>query len=130
MGDMRRIDHEAMSHGGVTSGKKPGIKDRLPLTDESSGSMPFKKWLALFFIEKGRYKITERAYAELAPEACRQGTHFLEDNSARERSTKVEIARPLTKMELTATVVKRVEEILREGRAEELYLGGHMVHKS
>ena len=81
----------------------------------------FRTWLALFFIERGKYKITDKGYAELAPDIERQDTHFGEHDSARERSTKREITRPLTKSEIKEAVNSKVGQMLREGKAEELY---------
>ena len=98
--------------------------------DPSATPLQFKKWLALFFIERGTYKITDKGYEELAPDIERLDTHFGEDNSAKERSTKGEVARPLTRKELREAVNSKVEQMLRDGKAEELYDKAYLVHKS
>ena len=95
-------------------------------TEAEGKRAQFKRWLVLSFIEKGKYKITQKGYDELAPQVKRLDTHFGEDNAARERSTKSEIARPLTRRELREAVSRKVEEMLRDGKAEELYDKGHI----
>ncbi len=87
-------------------------------------SLEFKRWLALFFIEQGRYKITEKGYGELAPQIVRSDTHFGEHDSARERSLRLDLVRPLTRPEIREAVAAKIEEMIREGKAEELYNKG------
>ena len=120
----------AMSSGQVASSQLPIAKDRLPLTDHFDKKAEFKRWLALFFIERGKYKITEKGYAELAPQLVRQDTHFGEDNAAKERSTKREIARPLTRKEIKEAVAAKVEALCREGKSEGLLDEGHLAYKA
>ncbi len=92
--------------------------------DQIDRSAEFKKWLALFFIGKGRYKITEKGYAELAPKEQRQNLEFGEPVSDRKREPRLDGTRPLTRKEIREAVAKKVEEMLRDGKAEELYNRG------
>ncbi len=121
--------HRALNYDG--GGRYKPRLSLVPLPpDQINKSKEFKRWLALFFIEKGRYKITDKGYRELAPQIVRSDTHFREGTPAKERSTKVEITRPLTKSEIKEAVARKVEEMLREGKAEELYNKGYLIHKS
>ena len=89
--------------------------------------MQFRKWLEIYFIQKGRYKITQRGLGELDPKLVRMDTHFGEDNSSRERSSKEEVLRPMKKKEVSRAVNRIIEEAIREGRAKEFYDKGYLV---
>src|SRR3989338_1026795 len=140
-----RAPHLRLIHGGLANHKPEPDECQGPTVpatfghclskssafeDPSATPLQFKKWLALFFIERGTYKITDKGYEELAPDIERLDTHFGEDNSAKERSTKGEVARPLTRKELREAVNSKVEQMLRDGKAEELYDKAYLVHKS
>jgi len=101
--------------------QRPIAKGQQPLTDQLDKSAEFKRWLALFFIGKGNYKITDKGYEELAPQVTRQNLEFGEPVSDRKREPRLEERRSLTKSELREAVARKVEQMLRDGKAEELY---------
>ncbi len=119
-----KLLHLRLIHGGLAHHKPEPDERHVNIGRDKSAE--FKRWLALFFIEKGKYKITEKGYAELAPPTVRQDTHFGEDTTTKERSTKTEVRRPLTKSEIKEAVARKVEEMIRDGKAEELYNKGHI----
>lgn len=94
--------------------------------DQIDKSAAFKRWLDLFFIGRGNYRITEKAIDELAPTETRQDTVFTEDYASKERSTKTEIARPLTRAEIRELIAKKIEIQLRDGKTSELYGRGYV----
>ncbi len=96
------------------------------MADQIDKSAPFKKWLALFFIQHSMYKITEKGYAELAPKKSRQYMEFAEVSSDREREERIERTYTLSKKEIKEAVAKKVETMLAEGKAEELYDNGYI----
>ncbi|MBS3068271.1 hypothetical protein J4450_06200 [Candidatus Micrarchaeota archaeon] len=97
------------------------------LQDPSSTSLQFKRWLALFFIGKGNYKITDKGYEELAPQVVRQNLEFGEPVSDRTREPRLEERRSLTKKEIRDAVSSKVEQMLEKGKAEELCHKGYVV---
>ena len=99
-------------------------------SEQIDKSAQFKRWLALFFIEKGKYKITEKGYEELAPQEQRQNLEFGEPVSDRKREPRMEERRSLTRKEIREAVARKVEEMLGEGRAGGLYNNEYIIHKS
>ena len=91
-------------------------------------SARFQKWLGLFFIERGNYKITNRGYEELSASLRRMDTAFGESCSDRERSGKEEVIRALSKKESRVAVNEMVSRMLGEGKAEELYTKGQITY--
>ncbi|MBS3067733.1 hypothetical protein J4450_03455 [Candidatus Micrarchaeota archaeon] len=124
---MRR---QAIGSGQCAVSQRPIAKSQVPLTDKIDKSTEFKRWLALFFIERGRYKITGKGYTELAPQVIRQNLEFGEPVSDRKREPRLESTRPLTPKEIKETVAARVEGMIREGKTEELLDEGHLAYKS
>ena len=98
--ETRRISapHLRLIQGGLANHKPE--PDERQINSARDKTAEFKRWLALFFIEKGNYRITDKGYEELAPSIQTQ--------------------------EIKEAVARRVEEMIREGRAEELYQNGYV----
>ena len=92
--------------------------------DQIDKQIQFKRWLALFFINRGKYRITEKGYTELAPQEVRQNLEFGEPVSDRKREPRLEERRQLTKQEIRDAVAKTVAIMLEQEKAEELYDNG------
>ena len=112
------------------SGQGPIAKSHQPLADQIDKYAQFKKWLALLFIERGDYKITEKGYEELAPQVLRQYMEFAEQVSDRKREERIERTYTLPPAEVKRRVKEKVEQMLGEGKAEELYDNGYVIHKA
>ncbi|MDO8553871.1 MAG: hypothetical protein Q7S22_03635, partial [Candidatus Micrarchaeota archaeon] len=104
--------------------RMPKIALAEPLLEQVDKKAEFKRWLVLFFIQRGQFKITDNGYAELAPQVQRQSLEFGEPVSNRTREPRMEERRGLTKKEIKELVSRRVEEMLAEGKTEELYTRG------
>lgn len=121
---MRKLT--AISHLPVASSHKSRAKSQEPLADKLDRAAEFKRGLALFFIGRGHYKITDKAYGELAIDALRQSTELMEVDSAKERSSRVTITRKPTKAEIRELVRKHVALLIADQGAEVLYYKGYI----
>src|SRR3989338_7356496 len=65
--ETRRISapHLRLIQGGLANHKPE--PDERQINSARDKTAEFKRWLALFFIEKGNYRITDKGYEELAP---------------------------------------------------------------
>ncbi|MBS3068352.1 hypothetical protein J4450_06610 [Candidatus Micrarchaeota archaeon] len=74
----------------------------------------FRKWLTLFFIERGHYKITSKAIEELGPKLLRKTTEYGEPVSDRKKEPVIEIVHELPKEDTRAIVRREIEMIGKE----------------
>jgi len=98
------------------------------MKDEERGyaknSAEFKRWLALYFIQKGYYKITDKAIDVFGTdEIPRQFMEFTEQFSSRERDDRLEYRKESTRRDMKNTAMERISLMIDEGKAEELYDG-------
>ena len=70
------MSHEPWAVGKTRNAGRETTISQQPLTDQIEKSAEFKRRLALFFIEIGRYKITDKGYEELAPVVFRKNLEF------------------------------------------------------
>src|SRR3989338_1269688 len=124
------MSHEPLAVGKTRNAGRETTISQQPLTDQIEKSAEFKRRLALFFIEIGRYKITDKGYEELAPVVFRQNLEFGEPVSDRVREPRLESKRPLTPKEIKETVAAKVEEMIREGKTEELLHEARIIYKA
>ena len=124
------MSHEPWAVGKTRNAGRETTISQQPLTDQIEKSAEFKRRLALFFIEIGRYKITDKGYEELAPVVFRQNLEFGEPVSDRVREPRLESKRPLTPKEIKETVAAKVEEMIREGKTEELLHEARIIYKA
>jgi len=91
-------------------------------------SAKFKRWLALYFIEKGNWKLTDKAVEEFGQDATpRQTMEFAEVYSDRGREERTEYRVGLTAKEKKRMAYTKIENMLDDGKAEELYDDGYII---
>jgi len=97
--------------------------------DYAKKSAEFKRWLALYFIDKGNWKLTDKAIDEFGTDATpRQTMEFGEVCSDREREERSEYRVGLTPKEKKNIAHMKVADMLDEGKAGELYDGNYIVN--
>jgi len=90
-------------------------------------SEEFKRWLALYFIDKGNWKITDKAVEELGQDATpRQTMEFGEMYGDREREERIEYDVELSKKERKKIAHMKIAGMIDDGKAEELYSNGYI----
>ena len=128
---MKQVQAEALGGALQATDKtnKRGLRSRLLSPDQINRHAQFKRWLELFFIQRGYYKITDKAYGELGRESelqQRKTTELMEPASSKEKSTRSEMLRRITTPEIKEIVRKRIAEIISNQGAEELYDKGYI----
>ena len=85
-------------------------------------SEEFRKWIALYFIEKGNWKVTDKAIEEFGTDVTpRQTMEFAEVCSDREREERTDYRVGLTEKEKKRITHMKIAGMVDEGKAEELY---------
>jgi len=102
-------------------------KQFLGVLAERGKALEFKKWLAIFFINRGLFRITDKGYCEFSPQIQKQFLEFAEQSGDREYEERIERRYALSKRELRRIVGNTVKRMLDEGKAEELYCKGLVV---
>ena len=125
---MKQLQAEALGDAlqATDNTNKRGLRSRLLSPDQINKSAQFKRWLDLFFIQRGRYKITDKAYDELGRESeleqkQRKTTELMEPQSSRENSTRTDMQRRLTKAEINEIVRRKIAKMIADQGAEQLY---------
>jgi endonuclease III-like uncharacterized protein len=96
----------------------------------SEGSPEFKRWLALYFIEKGSWRVTDKGVEEFGKdETPRQTMEFAEHYSSREREERMEYRLTLSKKEMKQLASKRIEIKIDEGEAWKLYESNYITFR-
>jgi hypothetical protein len=96
--------------------------------DYARRSAEFKRWLALYFIEKGYYKTTDKAIEEFGTDNTpKQTMEFAEVCSDREREERTQYRVGLTKKEKKKIAHVKIADMIDKGKSEELYDEGHIV---
>ena len=95
--------------------------------DYARKSAEFKRWLALYFIEKGNWKLADKAIEEFGHDATpKQTMEFAEVCSDREREERTQYRVGLTAKEKKKITHMKVADMIDEGKAEELYDNGYI----
>jgi len=95
----------------------------------SEGNPEFKRWLALYFIDKGNWKLTDKAIEEFGQDAIpKQTMEFAEVYSDREREERTEYRVGLTAKEKKRIAHMKIADMIDEGKAEELYDGEYITN--
>ena len=122
----RELDHLKLTPEEITK-VEPMVREMLyNLLDQRRRQLEFKEWITLFFIGKGHYKVTNKAYDELVEKGPRQTTELMEQSSSREGSTRTEILRKPTKAEVKEGVRRRIAKMIAEQGAKALYEQGYV----
>jgi len=94
-------------------------------------SEEFKRWLALYFIDKGNWKLTDKAIEEFGQDATpKQTMEFVEFYSDREREERVEYRVGLTAKEKKRIAHTKVASMIDKGKAGELLDNGYMIYSA
>jgi hypothetical protein len=103
------------------------IRPAVSLTYEQK-QQKFKRWLDLFFIKRGRYKLTEKAIEEFSrvEERPKQFIESNEDYSSKDRDEMIVKQYGPTKKEKRRIALEKVKEMIKEGKAEELFDKGYI----
>ena len=81
----------------------------------------FKKWLTLFFVTKGHYKVTEKGIEEFGRyDRVKQHMEFAEVEHARNREERIERKYGQTKKQKKERAKELISKMLDEGQAEYL----------
>jgi len=97
--------------------------------DYAKKSAEFKRWLALYFIEKGNWKLTDKAIEEFGKdETPRQTMEFAEDYSDKEREERSEYRVGLTAKEKKRIAYMKVADMVEAGKTGELYDDGYITN--
>jgi len=97
--------------------------------DYAKKSAEFKRWLALYFIDKGNWKLTDKAIEEFGQDAIpKQTMEFAEVCSDREREERAQYRVGLTAKEKKRIAHMKVADMLEQGKAEELYDRGYVTN--
>ncbi len=92
-------------------------------------SFEFKRWLALYFIKKGNWKLTDKAIEEFGQDATpKQTMEFAEDYSSREREERIIYNVGLSRKEMKTIAVRKIEGLLEQGKAEQLLNSGYITY--
>jgi len=97
--------------------------------DYAKKSAEFKRWLALYFIQKGYYKITDKAIEEFGHDTTpRQTMEFAEIYSDRERQERSEYRVGLTAKEKKKIAHMKIADMIEQGKTGELYDNGYITN--
>ena len=95
----------ARKHTAADFTSSPRLQKYLSDPGKLDKTAEFRRWLSIFLMEHGQYKITKSGYDELAPE------------------------RGMSKKSARAVVVEKVNALIREGKASELFDKGHATRR-
>lgn len=87
----------------------------------------FKTWLAVYFVNKGSFRITDKGIDALS-QRSQMGMEYLEDYSAKDRDESVTGRVVLSKKQRKETAMAAVAVAIEEGRATELVERGYVKH--
>ena len=105
-----------------------GLKEKLnDSAIVSSQKNDFKTWMAKYFIEKGHYKLTQKAIKTFSESQYVLHSEFAESYSDRNRDNIIYI---LTKKVLKEKAGERIAEEIKKGRSLDLYLEGFVLPKN
>ncbi len=92
-------------------------------------SEEFKRWLALYFIKKGNWKLTDKAIEEFGTsETPKQAMEFAENYSSRKRDERIVYRVGLAAKEKKKIAHEKIESMLDAGKAEELLNSGYITY--
>jgi predicted FMN-binding regulatory protein PaiB len=98
---------------------------------ESGGNPEFKRWLALYFIEKGNWRVTDKAIEEFGTDDTpKQTMEFAEVCSDREREERSRYRVGLTAKEKKKIAHTKVADMIDDRKAEELLDSGYITYSA
>ncbi len=112
---------------GITATHRINLMKHNLAPDQIEKTAKFKQWLDLFFIGRGRYRITQKGYEQLAPRTLKETIDFAEQDSSRERSGKTTMIRRLLPTEVRNAVAAKIKQMIANGKTGELYDSGYIV---
>jgi hypothetical protein len=103
---MQSVQFEGRKPTAADFTRSPRLQRYLAEPGKLDNVAEFRRWLGIFLIEHGRYKITPKGYDELAPE------------------------RGMSKKSARAAVAEKMGTLIREGNASELFDRGYATRSS
>ena len=108
----------------LTKTQRDALRTRTNKLDQITD---FRKWLALFFVTRGHYKLTEKGIGEFGrDDRQRQHMEFAERYESREREERTELIYRQTKEQRKEKAEEVISKMLDEGQAEYLIDNGYI----
>ena len=98
-----------------------GFRSSILPPQQADKTARFKRWLDLFFIKNGYFRVTNKGYDELTQQTLRRNLEFGEPACNRTGELRLDPMRPMTNGEIREAINIEIGRLVADGKTEELY---------